>query len=650
MAWQPPDSDFEWTPPGADFGGMDFSGIGSGNYIEQQAARERIGEDQQDVALRASFRGLSSPLALGIDVANAGPNLLARGINAVRPGTVGYLPMGADYQRAALEQMGVNPEPSGTGEKAATAALGAVSGGAISSALGPAIARYAPELGAAVSNWALPPLRAAMGGAGAVTASDMAREAGASPALQIGAGALGGMLGGGTAGVLEAAGRGVSGTLKPLSEGGREEIAGRLLRRQADAPEVSIMRAETPKFTQEIVPGSRPTLAEVTQDPGLAMLQRSLPSNEIAKAAGVANLNNYRFTEIDSAIRKQLNRVNAVPGEGQRDVLEKLKELKQQTVQNFETAVASGGRDVRSIPVDITPITGKLAKLRADNYGNENITKLLDKIENQLGASAPAGAMQNSFRQIWNMRQSLDDAIYEGWKDSSKSTQKDLARIGENLRGDMNKALVDAEPSFGEFLTRYSKAQKGEDRIRLGRELLTKTENAGRNVAEGEALYGERKLSNAKFENVAKEAEAAAAKGKLSKGQARAFAAAVEEKRRSDVLSNGGGVIGSPTAPYLATGKMLTDDIIGGIIGDRKGPAGIPRALLENYLGRPLAFATRAQEPEIMRLVGQGLRDPAEGARLMQLGNIRNTPTLRGILENRLREGLIGEFYGRLGR
>jgi hypothetical protein len=85
---------------------------------------------------------------------------------------------------------------------------------------------------------------------------------------------------------LVAAGKGAKALTEPFYEGGRRAIVGRTLERFADDP----ARARTAAGgAPEYIPGSQPTLAEATLDPGLAQLQRAAQSADPRISSALAN-------------------------------------------------------------------------------------------------------------------------------------------------------------------------------------------------------------------------------------------------------------------------------------------------------------------------------------------------------------------------
>jgi hypothetical protein len=476
-------------------------------------------------------------------------------------------------------------------------------------------------------------------------ASDLAREAGAPVPVQIGAGILGGMVPGVAGSTLNAVGSGVSRMAAPFSAGGREKIAGRVLNKQAAAPNTAAARAADPNFNRELVPGSKPTLAEVTQDPGLARLQRVLPSSQTAIDAGVDQVNAVRITQMDSAIRDTLDRVNKAPKAGATDMLDRIGMVKQRIGQTFEDQLKAKGIDPAELPVAPNQLQATLADLAKRHQGNA-------KLENLIAKTAAGVEEGTNFIRLWNNRQSLDDLIYENLLTATAGSKADMKRVGQQIRSAMNDDLIAAVPEFKPFLDRYARMSRAEGRLKLGRELVGKTENTARNIADEDQLYGDRTLSGAKLDRLDLAGAERKAGAKLSKPQRAAFEAAQEEKRRANVLTTGGAPVNSATAQNLAVNQIISDDIMGGLLGDntRAGLAGFAKNILQSVPGKMADAATKPAQVDVLRMIQRGLIDPEEGARLMNLGRLRSTAAFMPALQSGARTGILSEIYNRMTR
>jgi hypothetical protein len=573
--------------------------------------------------LRSMVKGLSAPVTMAMDAVNAVPNLIAKGVNTVRPGTMDYLAPGQSLVDKGLRSAGINPEPQSGAERAVTAALGAAVGSPL---FGAASLASAPSqsLGAA--------------------ASSAAASAGLPLPVQIAAGMVPGMAGGAVSGIVQGAGR-LAGS---LTSGGKESAAGRILNKMASAPMVAVGRAGADDLNAGYLPGSQPTLAEVTQDPGLARLQGAMPSSQAFINAGVDQVNALRRAQLDGLIHETLDRVNKVPkGEG-KDVIEAIGKVKDRIYSQFGEQLGARGMTTESLPVQLSQTMERLTDLARSTKGNPNLQKVVNDIAGQLGDETP------SFQQVWNTRQYLDDLIYEKWATSAAGSRKDLKIVGEKIRGAMNADLVAAAPEFQPFLSRYARMARAEGRLNLGRDVAAGLENAGRHVPAGNEAYGRRFISDNKADNLDQTISKASKKQQatLSKPQREAFNAVREEKRRAKILEYGGAPGNSKTEQNRALNQIITDDVLGAILGDtsRSGVRGAVRNVAQTIAGGPVGFLTKAAENDILRMIAAGLIDPKEGARLMQKGQLSGTEDFISKLNRSGQQGLLSEIYSNMVR
>lgn len=622
-----------------------------------KTSKRKAMDPRLQTAIRSTVRGATSPLAFFADAVNAVPNLAAKAVNAVRPGTVGYLPMGKDYVDAGLRQLGIDPNPQSTAERAVTAATGAMTGAGLAGA------------GRALFGEGLPAL------------ADMAQQGG-QQAIAAGSGVIGSQLGRQAANaynvpeplasMIEAAGGIAAGGIAPsvasavkrtggrigdtLTTQGKERIAGRVLNRQAADPGGAMGRVGSPEINRQLVPGSAPTMAEVTQDPGLARLQRTLTSSPLAIDAGVDQVNAVRAAQMDEAIYEAINKANKIgtnPAKG--DVVDRLAAYRRKLGDEWSAGLAQRGINPHKLPVSTDNTTGLLASLKERYSGAGPIEDLVDRMSshltpsgtNTIGRNGMVIPPSNKFQNVWNQRQNLDTLLYEKLINAPSGYKAELKTVGEQIRGAMNQDLVNAVPEFQDFLHRYSKAIQMEHGLKAGRELMGKTTNVARNLTTADdQLYGARSISGAKMDNLDLAAQEAKRGIRLTPNQTRAFEAAQEEKRRANILATGGAPGNSQTAQNLAVDQIIARDIASGVTGDGNKPGAV-RSVLDSLIGSPLAMGTRligrGAQADIMQLIAKGLMSPEEGRRLMQMGEIAGVDP--NAFRNSVGRGLAGQLY-----
>lgn len=630
----------------------------SGNTIESWYQRNKPVVDQ---GLRMTARTLAAPVVGPLDLAN---DAFAGVVNNVVPGAIETQPLKKrlDYM---MRKAGINPESAGTVEDVLQAFGSAGFGAsAINKVLpylqslekGRELSQGATMGRAMVQQMSGDPALQAMGAGGASLGSNVIGGAVESvkpeygPAGRIAGGVLGGLAGSASygvgSGVASMAGR----ATQPFTQSGKEKIAGRILNKNASAPMAGADRDEM--FNRQIVEGSQPTLAEVRQDPGLARLQRVLPSTQAGLEAGVGDLNNIRMSQMDRAIDQMMAKVNKQGPKG--DWLEAVRPLQDRIYSTFQQTMKDQKVDLNNQPVDISGTMGELQRLSVSKVGKSAVEDLINKVGSSLVKEGPEGTHPQGFQKVWNTRQDLDRLLYEKLLTADKGSKKELKDVGEQIRAAMNRDLVGTVPEFGEFLQRYARVTRAGGRMNLGRELYGKTLNTARNIADDQQEAGGRQVSGAKMENLNLDKEQARAGVQLSPYQREAFDLAKREKARGNILINGGAPGNSATAQNMAMDNIIARDIAAGLAGDRMGKGGFLADTLRNVgttmPGRLVQMAATGSQNDIMRMVAQGLIDPVEGARLMKLGQLRPNVNFGDSLNALARPGVLSEMFRNLSR
>jgi hypothetical protein len=167
------------------------------------------------------------------------------------------------------------PEAQTPGERLAGATVRGGTGALATAGIGslPAVARTVPAIASALST--APAVQGASGAAAGL-ASEAAAQSGAGPAGTIGAGIAASLAPGVLAGTAVPFAKGVFDYGASFFPRGQRMLAGRILNRAAGdaADAVSGMVQADPHIADPLVPGSNPTLAQVTQNPGLAAMER----------------------------------------------------------------------------------------------------------------------------------------------------------------------------------------------------------------------------------------------------------------------------------------------------------------------------------------------------------------------------------------
>lgn len=608
----------------------------------EQSTRETMESPEARALYRQGAKAITAPLSFANTLGNLPFNAATFMENRLDGGSRPYADNQVDKAvKALLGRYNIGTDAESTNEK--------VFGAALSAALGANFMRAIPT---GATQWlGSEPVRQGAGAAAATVTSELARDAakdaGAPELVQTGAELLGGIAGGmGGASMMGAAQR-IGGGAKRAgqaiigNEEGTDKIAARALKRQHADPEAALARYEDPALNAEIVPGSRPTSMEVSQDPELIGNVRGFEASEVGKRAQRGAIRDQRISEMDDAVTDMLNKANLMPQAGEADIVHRLRQVKDDAFQRF-----AQGKDLRQIQVDPTLPGRALMEARLTHEGNSAIENYIAKVEENL-LNGPL-----TFNRLWNARKEIDNQLYKVWDDTPPDSKKTLAAVGKQLRGALNAALIEAEPDFKPFLEKYSAAATAEGQVTLGRELVRKIENAARNTPDGVDMLGSRRLSAAKALNLENQLytvvkdELSPLGEKLSERQIKAFTKAIREKDRGNILNKTTGQ--SQTAPFLTEGKMLAEDIANGVLGlaqDGKG-GGLTRSIAEFLGGRPVDFMARQVYPTIGAKMARAYQDPAEMARLLRMADDFPMITLKGAAKNAAKHGSLADYYG----
>ena len=281
---------------------------------------------------RAAVTGVTGlPMMLG-DALNSGINYGIRGINAAHDAVVppklselvtGRQPWIPELQMPSQTvQQGMNalgvPQPQNATERVVQDIASSMAGVTPSVGLGNALARTASPVASAVGRGmaALPGMQIA-GAAGSGAGSGIARENGAGPLGQVGAGLLGGVAGAvapsaalGVGRAVAAAPSNIKGAVQPFTN--PEAYVGNQFASQLGPDAATI--AENIRNGQTFVPGSLPTTAQLGATPRLVATEKSLanasPDFKIAMANREAENNGARWNAL-MGVAQDENAMNA---------------------------------------------------------------------------------------------------------------------------------------------------------------------------------------------------------------------------------------------------------------------------------------------------------------------------------------------------
>lgn len=369
----------------------------------------------------------------------------------------------------------------------------------------------------------------------------------------------------------------------PFTKGGQQSLAARTLERFASDPN-AIANANP----ASIVPGSIPTLAETTQDVGLAQLQRSLRNNPDANAAITGRM----LANQDA----RLGALQGIAGDpGQREFFAASRKTSADDL--YKQAFAESPQMTPWIKGQIT----QLQKRPAFNNAFDRAAVLAADNGIELNP-------QNAVQVLHWTKMALDEEISKG------------VRSGANISGvmDTKRKLLsvieskDVSPPYAEARQTFAAMSRPINQMDIGQYLMNKLQpalsefgeggrmtpsayaNAVRN-ADQTARAAIPKFAGAKMENI------------LDPAQFQTVQNIARDLGRSANAQQLGMAPGSPTAQNLVGQDILRQTL---------GPLGLPKgwaeATLPNQLLKATNLAYSGSQERVMGLLGKLMLDPEE--------------------------------------
>lgn len=413
-------------------------------------------------------------------------------------------------------------------------------------------------------------------GAAALTSSADAAPVG----QQVLQGAEGGAVLGPLAPAIENAGgalvRGAKNLIEPMTATGPAKIANRIVGKFARGP-IGDVNAD------EIVPGSTPTLATASADPGLATLERTVrlgPHGDLFAARDAAN------------------------HQARADFFDKIKgdEDSVQALKDARDAATSGAREAalkaQTKPADVTPVLNTIDDILKGPEGKRTeVVKALNEVRDNLHDAQ--GNPETSADMLYGVRKSIGDLL-----SPKASSDKSGAKLAASQLGDVKDALDAAiqkvAPGFKEYLKNYSDLSKPIDEQQLLQGL--KIADMRGNITLAKAQGALDKISAMRAKPGVNPAKS------VSDDTLTALTAIRDDLKRGDNI-NLARAIGPDTAQHFSTGGRLQQAGI---------PAGVGLAIAHHPLGAAAIGGARLlyglKDKEIMAQVANRLLNPGAAA------------------------------------
>ncbi len=435
---------------------------------------------------------------------------------------------------------------------------------------------------------------------------------------QIVEGAVGGGLAGPAAPLAAKAGsvvgNGVKSLVEPLLPQGPVNIANRIVDRFAKGP-VGAVNAD------EIIPGSIPTLATATADPGLATLERTMRLGE----------HGDKFAARD-----------AQNSQARVDLFEKLRgdEHSIAALEDARESATSGAREAalkaQTKPADINPVLDTIDTILKGPEGKRSeVVKALTAVRDNLHDAA--GNPETSAEILYGVRKEINDLL-----SPKASSDKRGAQLAASQLMDVKKSLDDViqgvAPGFKEYLKNYSDLSKPIDEQNLLQSLKITDMRGNITLARAQSALDKLKALRAKG--------GANAGKSVTSDTIDALTSIRDDLKRGDNI-NLARPIGPDTAQHFTTGGRLQQAGVPGAVG---------LAIAHHPIGAAAIGGARLlyglKDKEITAHVANRLLNPAAStvspvvakaksglAKRLQRGAGMALPAAAGMISNRLVAG-----------
>lgn len=413
--------------------------------------------------------------------------------------------------------------------------------------------------------------------------------------------ALGAGMGGGSvlAGRGIAAGaKGAKALIEPFTKKGQEAIVGRTLERFGRMGKNMDVPANTSGWV--------PTLAERTQNPGFAILQRGAQSADPDTAALLA----ARQLEQNAAAIRALEKLGGTGKD-----LELAKGVRGLMTEQLYKEAGQEGIDKGMSKAIATQIKSLMER--------PSMMKATEKAKEIFGEESIALAKSGSVKGLQYMKQSLDDMIEKAGSPASSIGKNQLKAL-QQTRADLISVIDDIAPKQRLADQNYRIYSRPVNEMMAARELANKVQGPLMDFAPGAPA----RLRADQFAGAVRNLDeqlprmtgypGATVENTMSPGglnTIRGIAGDLAARAQAAELARG---VGSNTAQNLASQNIMRQVA---------GPLGMPQRFMESQIWptalRPLQFGMKAQEPAIQARLAQALLNPDDAMNLMR---IQQTP------------------------
>jgi hypothetical protein len=378
-------------------------------------------------------------------------------------------------------------------------------------------------------------------------------------------------------------------TVSPFTKGGQERISLDTISRFAKDPNALKNASIT-----ELVPGSKPTLAEVTGDPGIAQLQRAAQAASPETASLLAESKTTR-------LEARKNALLSVAGQaGEKEAMEAVRDSAAQRLYSKAWKTPIDTKVAKSLQPEVKELLAR-PSIREAQKQALNLAKEEGEVLTQKDLNG------GSVKGLHYTKKALDDQISA----AKRAGNDNEARLLMGTRDKFLDVVDELSPAYKKARAEYQTASRPINRMEIGRYLYDKLIPALTDL-------GAERATPAAFARALKEGDEMAKRATGFKGAKLRDILTTDEVKllvslgadlgREAKALEMGRVPGSPTAQYLSGRNALRQMM---------GPLGLPQSWAEKLFadtiaGRAISAAAAPAENALQAKLGQFLADPAQ--------------------------------------
>lgn len=391
-----------------------------------------------------------------------------------------------------------------------------------------------------------------------------------------------------------------------------------------------------PANFNEIIPGSRPTLAQATGNAGIAALERA--------AIGRSTAANNAFNELQQANNAaRMTFFGSLKGSAD-DLAAAVARREQQAIPMLKQALDGAG-EANPQPV-VEAIDGIL---KSPEGQRDAVVSAMNAVKKKL---ASGEGLQSNVEQLYGIRKSINDQL-ENVAGRDNSASQLASRQLIEVRDALDEAIEGAAPGFRDYLKQYAELSKPIGAMNYLQKLDITDQTSSR-ITLAKVKSAIQRITREQQKPGANDAKA------ITQGQLSGLYRLQEDLQREANSALGKG-IGSNTFQNLATNNLI-DSMLGGT-GSKAvttGPAAVGGALgyllggpggsamgglIGQHVGAGAGRAISSQSPAVEAQLIQLLTNP-KGAEILQALQKRSVnPLTEDLLLRSRASGAAGGFF-----